>query len=119
MAVYRNLQEQVYENAKDIEELQKTVHVQPEVSQALITKTLNDYGIQDQDGATVIERQLIVKSPIPGADIVDLVVIFGRTYIGRDLELEGLLHCRNGKIKIGNTEITEEQLQKLLQLIQV
>lgn len=141
--VYRNLQEQVFENTKDIEELQQNTST--EATRNLINQT---YGIQDQDGATVIKRQFIVNSPIPGTEIVPLVAISGITYIGGDLELEKTLHCRNGKIKssnhlinlptkpgtlalledlpantgilrIGNTEITEEQLQKLLQLIQV
>lgn len=122
MAVYRNLQEQVFENTKDIEELQQTSST--EVTQNLITNTLNDYGIEYKDNAlqlnkpTIVEEQLIVRSPIPGTEIVPLVSIFGITIIGGDLELDGLLHCRNGKIKIGNTEITEAQLQQLLQLIQ-
>ena len=100
--IYRNLQEQVFENTKDIEELQQNTSI--EATRNLINQT---YGIQDQDGATVINRQFIVKS-----QIAPLVYIAGITNIGGDLYL-------NGKIQIGNTAITEEQLQKLLQLIQV
>ena len=114
MAVYRNLQEQVFENAKDIEQLQQTAST--EVIQNLITQTLNDYGIKYKDNSTTIENQFVVRSP-SGASIVDLVTLFGHTYIGGNLELDGILNCRNGHMKLGNTEITEEQLQKLLQLI--
>ena len=121
MAVYRNLQEQVFENTKDIEELQQTAST--EVTQNLITNTLNDYGIEYKanqlqlNKPTIVEEQFIVKSPIPGTEIVPLVIINGTTIIGGDLELDGTLNCRNGKIKVGNTEITEAQLQQLLQLI--
>ena len=120
MAVYRNLQEQVFENAKDIEQLQQTAS--PDVTQNLITQTLNDYGIKHKanelqlDKPTVVDNQLVVRSPA-GTSVVDLVNIFGTTYIGGDLNLDGTLNCRNGHMKLGNTEITEEQLQKLLQLI--
>lgn len=120
MAVYRNLQEQVYENAKNIEELQQQEAVSTQETQNLITNTLNDYGINynDIDDAlqlnknTTVTGQFNVKSPVPGTEIVPLVSIAGTTNIGRDLYI-------NGKIQIGNTAITEEQLQKLLQLIQV
>lgn len=123
MAVYRNLQEQVFENAKDIEALQQTIstEVNPEAVQNLITNTLNDYGIEYKanelqlNKSTIIGDQLVVKSP--SSAVISLVNIFGTTYIGGDLELDGTLNCRNGKIKVGNTEITEAQLQKLLQLI--
>ena len=120
MAVYRNLQEQVFENAKDIEQLQETVST--EVIQNLIIQTLNAYGIKYKanelqlDKPTIAENQFIVRSPA-GTSIVDLVDIFGHTYIEGNLELDGTLNCRNGHMKLGNTEITEEQLQKLLQLI--
>ena len=119
MAVYRNLQEQVFENAKDIEQLQQQLQetASTEAIQNLITQTLNGYGIKYKDNVTTIENQFDVRSPIPGTEIVDLVNIFGRTYIEGNVELDGTLNCRNGKIKVGNTEITEEQLQKLLQLI--
>ena len=118
MAVYRNLQEQVYENTKDIEELQQTTST--EVTQNLITNTLNDYGIEHEVNESVNELQLnknttvtgqfTVKSPIPGTEIAPLVTVFGVTNIGGDLYVRG-------KIQVGNTEITEEQLQRLLQLI--
>ena len=120
MAVYRNLQEQVYENAKDIEKLKQDTS--PEAVQNLINNTLNDYGIKynanelQLDKPTRVDDQFVVRSPA-GTEIVDLVDIFGHTYIGGNLELEGTLHCRNGHMKLGNTEITEEQLQRLLQLI--
>ena len=84
---------------------------------------MNDYGIKynanelQLEKPTTAENRLTVRSPIPGTEIVNLVDIFGHTYIGGNLELDGTLNCRNGKIKVGNTEITEEQLQKLLQLI--
>ena len=124
MAVYRNLQEQVFENAKDIEQLQQIVStdISTEAIQNLITQTLNDYGIKynanelQLDKPTSVNDQFIVRYP-SGASVVDLVNIFGHTYIGGNLELDGTLNCRNGKIKVGNTEITEEQLQRLLQLI--
>ena len=124
MAVYRNLQEQVFENAKDIEQLQEIVQktVSTEVIQNLITQTLNNYGIKYKDNElqldkpTRVANELVVRYPA-GTSLVDLVNLFGRTYIGDNLELQGTLNCRNGHIKLGNTEITEEQLQKLLQLI--
>ena len=118
MAVYRNLQEQVFENTKDIEELQQTVST--EETQNLITNTLNDYGIEHEvnefgdklqlNKTTEVTGQFIVKSPIPGTEIAPLVTIFGVTDIVGDLYVAG-------KIQVGNTAITEEQLQKLLQLI--
>ena len=122
MAVYRNLQEQVFENAKDIEELQQQQTSSTEQIQNLITNTLNDYGIKynsnelQLDKPTTLDKQFTVRSPA-GTLIVDLVDIFGNTYIGGNLELDGTLNCRNGHMKLGNTEITEEQLQRLLQLI--
>ena len=112
--VYRNLQEQVYENAKDIEELQKTSST--EATQNLITETLNDYGIINKpnnlqiDKSTIVENSFVVRPPV-GTQYYNLVDIFGDTYIKGELQLIGIL-------KIGNTEITEAQLQKLLQLIQ-
>ena len=121
MAVYRNLQEQVFENAKDIEQLQQQTSSTEEI-QNLITNTLNDYGIKYKsnelqlDKPTILDKQFVVRSPA-GTSIVDLVDIFGNTFIGGNLELDGILNCHNGHMKLGNTEITEEQLQKLLQLI--
>ena len=111
--VYRNLQEQVYENAKDIERLQETTSTQ--VTQNLITQTLSDYGIENKSNglqlnkSTIVENQFVVR---PFAEpIYPLVDIFGDTYIKGELQLIGTL-------KIGNAEITEAQLQQLLQLIQ-
>ena len=124
MAVYRNLQEQVFENAKDIEQLQQQLQatVSTEVIQNLITQTLNDYGIKynanqlQLDKPTTVNDQFVVRYP-SGTSVVDLVNLFGRTFIREHLELDGTLNCRSGRMKLGNTEITEEQLQKLLQLI--
>ena len=124
MAVYRNLQEQVFENAKDIEQLQQIVStdISTEAIKNLIINTLNDYGIEYKANElqlqkpTSVDNQLVIRNPA-GGQLVDLVTIFGRTYIGGNLELEETLNCRNGHMKLGNTEITEEQLQKLLQLI--
>lgn len=116
MAVYRNLQEQVFENTKNIEELQQQQSVSTEETQNLITNTLNDYGIEyktDQlqlNKTTTVTGQFIVNSPISGTEIVPLVSIFGTTSM-RDLYVDG-------KIQVGNTAITEAQLQQLLQLIQ-
>ena len=106
--VYRNLQEQVYENAKDIEDLQKTTA--PEVTQNLITETLNNYGIKHKtnelqiDTNTSVEGTFVVRPPV-GTIYHSLVDIFGPTYIGDDLELEGTLNCRNGQIKFGNDHL--------------
>ena len=118
MAVYRNLQEQVFENAKDIDELKQIVStdISTEAIKNLIINTLNDYGIKYKDNRlqldkpTDIGNQVVIRPPVPTTEIVDLVDIFGITNIGRDLYV-------NGKIQVGNTAITEEQLQKLLQLI--
>ena len=41
---------------------------------------------------------------------VDGSAHIGSLEIGGDLELVGTLNCRNGKIKVGNTEISEAQL---------
>ena len=66
--VYRNLQEQVYENAKDIEKLQQTTSTQ--ATQNLITETLKGYGIEYNANKlelykpTILEQQFVVRPPV-------------------------------------------------------
>ena len=177
--VYRNLQEQVYENAKDIEDLQANKVDSGQVNN-LAKDAMKDYGIEYNNTT----KKLVFKTPVTIENPDDtvhypLVSILGETSIlgnvgttgnlsihealkvnrittygteknyqasiaigdgnsGSTLSLEApgdngiaTLELANeynqgstsikftaDKLVFGNTEITEEQLQKLLQLIQ-
>ena len=190
MAVYRNLQEQVFENAKDIEQLQQ--NTSPEEVKKLATQAVNDMGIEHFDDNdtlkitaannevwgnfgiyhregndwntvfTVNPRDLRILTPYntivgkveiynPPGDMINVPLLYvdGNVHIGSldvdsnlaigkniiwpsddgniysvklpsksgTLALLEDLPANTGTLKIGNTEITEEQLQRLLQLI--
>ena len=188
MAVYRNLQEQVFENAKDIEKLKQDTS--PEEVKKLATEAVNDIGIEHFDDTlkitaannevwgnfamyqregndwnavfTVNPRDLRILTPYntivgkveiynPSGDMINFPLLYvdgiarigsldvdsnlkigkniiwpshdGNTYSVKlpaksgTLALLEDLPANTGTLKIGNTEITEEQLQRLLQLI--
>ena len=190
MAVYRNLQEQVFENAKDIEKLKQDTS--PEEVKKLATEVVNGMGIEhfnDNDTLkitaannevwgnfgmyhhegndwntvfTVNPRDLRILTPYntivgkveiynPPGDMINVPLFYvegsarigslgvdsnldigknsiwpsddGNTYSVKlpaksgTLALLEDLPANTGILKIGNTEITEEQLQRLLQLI--
>ena len=152
MAVYRNLQEQVFENAKDIEELQTNKvdsdevisMVTPLIEQKLREK--HSIYFDDIDGT-----KASVHTTATGSVTLETRNSYnsekvektrGLIYLGEYFEyhheekpdetfstlklpkksgtlaLVEDIPVNNGILKIGNTEITEEQLQQLLQLIQ-
>lgn len=189
MAVYRNLQEQVYENAKDIEDLQNSRVTErvdiletemDTVEGKVTTLETNTQGIEYNvnAGGLLFTTPVRITNP-EGSTTIPLVRIIGETSIHADtfitanLDISGELRAHrianydinknyeasidigngnsgstlhleapgdNGiatlelaneynqgstaikftadKLIFGNTEITEEQLQKLLALIQ-
>lgn len=145
--VYRNLQEQVFENAKDIEDLQankvdsnEVVSIVSPVIDEKISK-INTLSTNKSD-LHVADTGHISMRTVNAFNSNDGEHVRGLSYYGDYLEYvqyEGLpdstyrydlptksgtlalvedIPVNNGILKIGNTEITEEQLQKLLQLIQ-
>ena len=151
MAVYRNLQEQVYENAKDIEQLQSNKHYTDEEIISLVDPVIDDKianisRIETSDGAgsgaeivihpdgsvvlsttNNLNSEHVLKSNYLSYEGEFLQYIEGRLdgpvylynlpkHTGTLALLEDL-PANTGTLKIGNTEITEEQLQRLLQLI--
>lgn len=153
MAVYRNLQEQVFENTKDIEQLQSNKHYTDEEIISLVDPVIDDKiadisRIETRDvsgsGSEIIIHPdgSVVLSTTNNLNSEHVLKSNYLSYEGEFLEyLEGRsdgpiyrytlpkhtgtlaliedLPVNTGTLKIGNTEITEEQLQKLLQLIQV
>ena len=147
MAVYRNLQEQVFENAKDIEKLKQDTS--PAEVKKLATEAVNDIGIEHFDNTlkitaannevwgnfgiyhregndwnsvfTVNPRDLRILTPYN--TIVGKVEIYNPGDVNNFplFYVDGIAHIgtlQTGTLTIGNTKITEAQLQQLLQLIQ-
>ena len=151
MAVYRNLQEQVFENAKDIEQLQSYKHYTDGEIISLVDPVIDDKianisSIETRDGsgngAEIIIHPdgSVVLSTTNNLNSEHVQKSNYLSYVGEALEyIEGRsggsvyrytlpkhtgtlaliedLPANTGTLKIGNTEITEEQLQRLLQLI--
>ena len=110
--VYRNLQEQVYENAKDMEQLntEKIPNLENK------TQNLTSNGVKttvnanfEVTGTIMLHEGLWKASTNTYAYLPDKT---GTLALAEDIPVN------NGILKIGNTEITEAQLQQLLQLIQ-
>ena len=152
MTVYRNLQEQVFENTKDIEQLQSNKHYTDQEIISLVDPVIDDKianisSIETSDGSgsgaeiiihpdgSVVLRttnnlnsEHVLKSNYLSYEGEFLKYVEGRSdgsiylynlpkHTGTLALLEDL-PANTGTLKIGNTEITEEQLQRLLQLIQ-
>ena len=170
--VYRNLQEQVYENAKDIEDLQTnrvsilenktqnltsdnvktTVNANLEVTgtimlhEGLWKASTNTYAyLPDKTGTLALVEDIPVNTGYIKAHTIEndvdknykTIINLGSGNSGSTLHLEApgdngiaTLELANeynqgstsikftaDKLVFGNTEITEEQLQRLLQLI--
>ena len=157
--VYRNLQEQVYENSKDIEDLQTNKVdsdevvsiVSPIIFRELTNKTglfNSNSGIyvrsgRDKPGEETNGGNILFSTynsfNDDKVDKLRKLIYMGEFFkyiLGNDendennvyrlklptksgtLALVEDIPANNGILKIGNTEITEQQLQQLLQLIQ-
>ena len=171
--VYRNLQEQVYENAKDIEDLQtnrvsilenKTQHITSDnvkttvnenfevtgtimLHEGLWKASTNTYAyLPDKTGTLALVEDIPTNTGYIKAHTIEndadknykTVINLGSGNSGSTLHLEapgdngiGSIDIANeysqgstsikftaDKLVFGNTEITEAQLQQLLQLIQ-
>ena len=152
MTVYRNLQEQVFENTKDIEQLQSNKHYTDQEIISLVDPVIDDKianisSIETSDGSgsgaeiiihpdgSVVLRttnnlnsEHVLKSNYLSYEGEFLKYVEGRSdgsiylynlpkHTGTLALLEDL-PANTGTLKIGNTVITEAQLQQLLQLIQ-
>ena len=125
--VYRNLQEQFYENAKDIEELNEKIENKNSISSrdasidvstgTIYLNTENAYN----DDKVMKDRSLIYFGEYLSYWQREPNITYQYRYTlptkSGTLALVEAIPVNNGTLKIGNTEITEEQLQKLLQLI--
>lgn len=112
MAVYRNLQEQVYENAKDIEKLKQdtsggTGYVKAHTIENDADK---DYTSKINLGGGNSGCTLHLEAPGDnGTAILELANEYSQECTSIKFTAD--------KLVLGNTEITEEQLQRLLALL--